>query len=172
MAFYLNNPVQSGVNAGLLDTTAPTASTSTTGWTVGTNAVNQYSRVSYNAEVATAGFTSTAQPSGAPVNLGQDTYRLSAVTTGQFSAGTWYSSLSVIAVTSGGIQQGRGRFRIWRSVNADGTAGTELTQGTMVGSQVTELNTSVAQSSSASTLIAASNLTNEFLFYQAAWETL
>lgn len=170
--FYLNNPVQGGSNAGLLDVTAPTASTSTTGWTVGATAVNQYSRVTYNSEIASAGFTSTAQPSGIPVNLGEDCYRLSGVTTGQFSAGTWYSSLSVLAVSSGGIQHGRGRFRVWRSANADGTSGTELTQGTMIGSQVTELNTSVAQSSSASTLIGASNLTNEFLFYQAAWETL
>lgn len=169
--YYLSNPVQGGANAGFLTTVAPTASTSTTGWTVGSTAINQYSRQTYNSEVATTGFTSTAQPSGSPVNLGEDCFR-SAATTGTFSAGTWYSSVSVLAVSSGGIQQGRGRFRLWRSTNADGTGATEITQGTMIGSQVTELSTTVAQTSSASTQISALTLTNEFLFHQIAWETL
>lgn len=170
--FFLNNPIQGGSNAGLLDIVAPTASTSTTGWTVGTTGSANYSRSTYNLEVPTTGFTATAQPSGAPVNLGEDCFRISGVTSGQFSADTWYSSLSVIAVSSGGVQDGRARFRLWRSVNADGTAATELTQGTMIGSQTTGLSTTVAQSSSASTLITASNLTNEFLFLQVAWEPL
>lgn len=171
VTYYLNNPVQGGSNAGLLTTTAPAASTSTTGWTVGTTAVNQYSRQTYNSEIATTGFTSTAQPSGTLVNLGEDCYR-STATTGTFSAGTWYSSISCIAVSSGGIQQARGRFRIWKSSNADGTSATELTQGTMIGSQITELSTTVAQTSSASTAMGAVTLTNEYLFYQIALETL
>lgn len=170
--FYLNNPIQGGSNAGLLDTTAPTASTSTTGWTVGTTGVNQYSRQTYNSEVGAGNFTSTAQPSGTLVNLGEDCFRISAATSGTFSAGTWYSSMSVLAVSSGGIQQGRGRFRLWASSNADGSSARELTQGIMVGSIVTELNTSVAQTSSASTQMSAVTLTNEFLFQQQAWETL
>jgi hypothetical protein len=80
--------------------------------------------------------------------------------------------MSVLAVSSGGIQQGRGRFRLWASSNADGSSARELTQGIMVGSIVTELNTSVAQTSSASTQMSAVTLTNEFLFQQQAWETL
>ncbi len=172
LTLFLNNPIQGGSNAGLLDMTAPTASTSTTGWTVGTTAPANYSRITYNLEQPTVNFTATAQPSGAPVNLGEDCFRLSAQTTGQFSADTWYSSLSAIAVTSGGAQSGRARFRLWRSANVDGTAATELTQGAMLGSKITQLSTTVAQSSSASTLIAVSNLTNEFLFLQIAWEPL
>jgi hypothetical protein len=171
LTLYLNNPVQGGSLAGLLDVTAPTASTSTTGWTVGTNSA-VYSRMTYNAEIPTGNFTATVQPSGVPVNSGEDCYRLSAVTTGQFSAGTWYSSISALAVSSGGIQDGRARFRLYRSANADLTSATLLTQGTMVGSLVTGLATNVAQSSSASTFIAASNLTNEFLIMQIAWEAL
>jgi hypothetical protein len=42
----------------------------------------------------------------------------------------------------------------------------------MIGTTVTNLSTTVAQSSSASTFMAASNLTSEFLFAQVAWETL
>jgi hypothetical protein len=171
LTLFLDNPVQGGSSAGLLTLTAPTASTSTTGWTVGTTVANRYSRMTYNTELTAANFTTTAQPSGAPVNSAQDCFR-SAITTGQFSAGTIYSSVTVMAVTSGGVQDGRARFRIWKSANADGTSPTELTQGTMIGSLVTNLSTTVAQSSSASTSIAVSNLTDEYLFLQVAWETL
>lgn len=131
-----------------------------------------YSRQTYNAEVGAANFTSTAQPSGEPIGSAQDTWRLSAATTGIFSAGTWYSAVSVIAVSAGGIQDGRARFRIWKSANADGSSAIELTQGTMIGSNVSGVNTSAAQSSSASSFLAASNFTNEYLFLQIAWEVL
>lgn len=175
LTLYCNNPEQSGSSAGLLTPTQPAASTSTTGWIQGTTAVGNYSRISFRAEKAAASFGAVAQPSGAPTGEtggAQDCWRISTVTTGDFSAGTWYSSLSVIAVTSGGFQDGRALFRIWRSANADGTVATEITAGTMVGSRVTDLSTTVAQSSSASTQIGAFSLSNEYLFQQVAWETL
>jgi hypothetical protein len=171
LTLFLDNPVQAGSSAGLLTLTAPTASTSTTGWTVGTTAATQYSRLTYNTEVGAANFTATAQPSGAPTSTAMDCYRISAVTTGDFSAGTWYSSVSAIAVTSGGIQDGRARFRIWRSANVDASSPTEITAGTMIGTSVTNLATTVAQSSSASTQIGAFSLSAEYLFLQVAWET-
>lgn len=115
-------------------------------------------------------YTTTAQPNSGPLGTAEDCFRISGLTTGQFSAGTWYSSISVIAVSSGGDQDGNARFRIWRSSSADGTGATELTSGTMVGTATTNLSTTVAQSSSASTQIAASNLTNEYLFLQVAWQ--
>ncbi|HEX9249324.1 MAG TPA: hypothetical protein VF856_07480, partial [Gemmatimonadaceae bacterium] len=62
LTLYCANPVAAGANAGTLQTTPPPASTSTTGWTVGTVASGNYSRQSYNNEVATAGFGTTAQP--------------------------------------------------------------------------------------------------------------
>lgn len=164
------NPKQSGSSALLLTLSTPAASTSTTGWGVADVNGATYSRMTTTIERPRLQFQTTAQPSGEPLNAAEDCFRLSAVTTGQFSAGTWYSSLSVIAVTSGGDQDGRLRCRVWRSVNADGTSATELTAGTMVGSNTTDLSTTVAQSSSASTQMAASNLTDEYLFWQVAWE--
>lgn len=170
LTLYASNPIQAGSNAGLLTPTAPAVSTSTTGWTVGTTVAARYSRQTYGQEKAAATFTSTAQPSGSPLGSAEDCWRISAATTGQFSAGTWYSSLTLIAVTAGGSQDGRARFRLWKSANADGTTATELTQGAMVGTTVTNLSTTVAQSSSASTQIAVSGLTSEYLFMQVAWE--
>lgn len=171
VTLYCADPIVSGGAAGTLQTTAPTASTSTTGWTVGGAGATTYSRQTYNAEVPAANFTATAQPSGSPVGSGQDCWRYGPLT-GTFSLGTWYSALSVIAVTSGGVQDGRARIRLWRSHNADGTVATEITasSGVMVGSLVTDLSTTVAQSSSASARIAAFTVSGEYLFMQVAWE--
>ena len=60
----------------------------------------------------------------------------------------------------------------WRSANADGTSATEVTAGTMIGTTVTNVTTTVAQSSSASTQVGAFSLANEYLFWQLAWETV
>lgn len=173
LTFFCNNPVQGGSLAGLLDTAAPTASTSTTGWTVGTTVAARQSRLSYNNKVAATNFTATAQPSGAPTNTAQDSYRISGATTGVFSAGTWYSSLSVMAVTSNS-STGAAIFRLWRSANPDGTVATEITASRMTGATtaVTPLSTTVAQSSSASTQIASFSLNNEFLFMECGWATV
>ena len=169
--WYLDNPEQSNSSAGLLTPTQPTASTSTTGWIVG-NLLDpaRYSRQSFRQERAAATFTATPEPSGTPLGKAQDCWRISAGTSGTFSAGTWYSSVSVIAVTSGGTHNGRALFRLWRSSNEDGTGATELTALAMLGSNVTGLSTTVAQSSSASVYISSFSLSGEYLFLQAAWE--
>lgn len=121
LTLYCADPIVSGGNAGTLQTTTPPASTSTTGWTVGTVASGNYSRQSYNNEVPVAGFSTTVQPATVLLNAGQDAWRYGPLT-GQFSLGTWYSSLSVIGVTSGGDQDGRVRLRLWRSRDASGSS--------------------------------------------------
>lgn len=178
LTLYCNNPLQSNSSAGLLDLTQPAASLSTTGWVVGKKAASNYTRMSYNQELISGNFNTTAQPDGPPSTAASfatggaanDCWRLSDATTGDFSTGTWYSSLSVIAVTAGGSQDGRARFRYWRSSSASGANATEITAGTMVGTTTTNLSTSVAQSSSASTRVVGFSLSNEYLFYQCAWE--
>lgn len=120
VTLYCANPISSGASAGTLQTTQPPASTSTTGWTVGTTASGNYSRQSYGNENAAANFTTTVQPDGIPERWAIDTWRYGPIS-GQFSLGTWYSALSVIGVTSGGDQDGRARFRIWRSHFASGS---------------------------------------------------
>jgi hypothetical protein len=166
---FLDNPVQSGSAAGRLNPTAPAASTSTTGWTVGATALGNYSRQTFGSERS---FTvnATPEPSGAPTASAPDSWRISAVTSGVFGPGVWHSSVSVLAVTAGGAQDGRIRTRLWRSANADGSSPTQITASVMTGTLVTNLSTTVAQSSAASQEIPAVTLTNEYLFLQAAWE--
>ena len=175
LTFFLNNPLQSGSSAGALDLVQPATSTSTTGWIVGTNAAGNFSNMTYGTKKARTTFTTTAQPSGAPVtlagHLAEDYFRSSVATTGDFSAGTWYSGASVIAVTAAGTDQDRIRVRLWRSANVDGTSATEITKGAMVGTTVTP-STTVAATSSASTHVGAFSLANEYLFYQCAVETV
>lgn len=125
LTLYCQNPIVSGASAGSLTSTVPAASTSTTGWTVGTTASGNYSRQTYNVEVPATGFTTTVQPSGNPIPDMQDTWRFGP-STGTFSLGTWYSSLSVIGVTSGGDQDGRIRARVWRSLLASGSTTSDV----------------------------------------------
>ena len=158
-------------SAGFLTTTQPGASTSDTGWTVGTTVAARYSRQTYASEVAVGNFTATVQPSGVPVNNAEDCWAMSVTTKGDFSAGTWYSSASVIAVTSGGDQGGRARFRMWRSSSTTGLNAVEITESPLVGTAITNLSTSVAQSSSASIAMPGVHLENELLLLQVAWET-
>ncbi len=172
LTFFLNNPIQSGSSAGLLDLTQPATSTSTTGWIVGKIASGTFSRQSYNQKLPTTAFAGITQPSGAPItlagHLAEDCWRTSNVTSGNFSAGTWYSSGSVIAVTIASSQAGALHFRAWHTPNVDGTAAVEFTKGGMVGTTVA-LSTTVAASSSASTQVASSTITNEYIFLSAAW---
>lgn len=174
---YCNNPQQSSASAGLLDPTAPPASTSTTGWTVGTTVATRYSAMTYNAEVPATGFTTTIQPSGGPITTNghkaEDCFRTSAVTSGVFSRGTWYSSLSLIAVTNASSQDGRARFRLWRSTDAAGANAVEITDPSrpMIGTTTGALSTSVAASSIASTWLPTVVLSGEYLFLQVGWET-
>lgn len=170
LTLYLDNPIVSGANAGTLTTTQPPSSTLTTGWTPGTTAVSNYARQIYNAEVAGT-FGATPEPSSGPVGSAEDCWRYGPIT-GSFSLGTWYSSLSVIAVTSGGAQDGRARFRLWKGTSASGSPADEITvaSGTLVGTTVTNLSTTVAQSSAASRQFSTFSMVNEYLFLQVAWE--
>jgi len=171
VTLYCADPVVSGANSGTLQTSTPAATTSGTGWTVGGATPTAYSRQTYNVEVPGANFTSTIQPAGSPLNSAEDCWRYGP-STGTFSGGTWYSSLSVIAVSSGGVQDGRARFRLWRASNADGSNATEIiiNGGVPVGSLVTDLSTTVAQSSSISFEVPGFELNSEYLFLQVAWE--
>lgn len=172
---YMNNPQQSNSSAGLLTLTQPGASTSTTGWNVGKTSISfPFSLMSYNVEKTSGQFNTAAKPATGPdvagAHFAQDCWRISAATTGVFSAGTWYSSTSVISVTAALSGAGRVNYRLWRSSSESGAAPTELTKGRMVGTTITALSTTVAQSSSASTQIASFSLTNEYLFMNMAWE--
>jgi hypothetical protein len=152
---------------------APADTTSGTGWEVGGVAVGQYSRLAAGTIRATGTFTGTAQPSSGPDNTLKDCWRTRYRVTVDIPAGTWTIPVPVIA--SGAAKEGatmRARVRLWQTVNANGSAATELTAGVVVGSTVTNLQSEAASISTASVALGAVAFTDKYLFVQVALETV
>lgn len=150
--------------------TAPSPTTTSTGWRVEGLAAGQFARMAYGVVRAASTFTGTAQPSGAPDNTLKDCWRSATPLSGTVAAGDWLPSLPLIAVVGDGANV-RVRFRLWRSTNADGSSATEITSGAIVGSTITAL-TGTQQVSAGSVALPAVTLAKEYLFVQIALETL
>lgn len=169
--FYIKNATAGGGGAhGSLQDggTPPSTATTATGWTSAKIASGNYSLMLYGTERASGTFGTTAQPASAPTT--NDCWRSENKLSGTFDSGTWNFTVSVIAVSAGGAQDGRIRIRAWRSPNADGSGAVEITAGAVQGSIVTNLATATAQHSTGSFSPGAITLDEEYLFLQAAWE--
>ncbi len=73
--------------------------------------------------------------------------------------------------TTGIIADGCIRMRVWKSANADGSAATELTTSTLVGTVVSVNNTTSDFNSSISWSPGVLFVSNEYLFFQVEWNT-
>lgn len=167
---------------------AITQATSSSGWTVAKTAAGNYRDLSQGAEVA--GFATTPISPDATAPTVDNSYGDTATYTppdllnstdsistlyewnGYFPAGTWTFSFPVIAVTGGGEQDGRIGLRVFkapRSGTAFGTT-TELTSARLVGSTVTNLTTTVAQTSTVTWSAPNFFLNKEFLICKIGWE--
>lgn len=152
-----------------LTLTDPGAESSTvTGWTVAKIAPTAYSEISPGTKQVSGSFTSTAVP---PAAFAGDLITDAALN-GTFAAGVWTAAMKVIAVVSGGDQDGNLRFRLWKTTLFNGSGvSTELTSGAIECGTVTNLTTAAAQASSGSTAsIGPFTLTNEFLVLALAWK--
>jgi len=170
---YFLDSAASGSNFGQLQIggSAPSAATTTTGWTVDTVAATNYALLDYGVERLSTTFSGTAEPAGNPDNTLGDCFRSTNVMTGDFATGVWTITVPVIAVTGASGQDGRVRVRLWKSANATGTTPTEITSGAVVGTAVTNLATGAEQTSVATTSsITGFSMTSEYLFVQIAWE--
>lgn len=168
--FYLLNALASGSNHMDLQDggTAPGTATTGTGWTVAKIAADRYARMDSQTERASGSFGTVAQPDGAPDNTLGDCFRTPQLN-GDFAAGNWDFQFPVMAVSSGGDQDGAIRFRLWKSANADGSGATEVTAATQQCSTVTNLTTSAEQISSLLFNPGAVSVANQYLFVQLAW---
>ena len=168
--FFLNSAAGDGWPILQMGGTPPADATIVTGWDVTGLAAGQYARMAYGVTRATGTFSGTVQPSGLPDNTLKDAWRTEATVNGSVAAGTWRPSLMLIAVAGDGADV-RLRFRLWRSVNADGSAATEVGGGAIVGHTITGL-TGTQQVSAGRVALGAVTLTNEYLFAQVALETV
>lgn len=167
--YYLTNSVDAQ-NWCALSESAQSAATTGSGWTVGTGAT-LHSELESGVERASSTFVGTTPPDGTlDATLG-DALRTPSPKTGSFVSGNWTVNVGVIAVSNGGAQDGRIRFRLLRSANADGSSATEITAGQIQCGLVTNLATSAEQVSGTTTFNpGAFSLNNEYLFIQVAWE--
>ena len=162
--------------------------TSVTGWTVGKINPTAYSDLSNGTEIASNTFSATALPNNTnpavnitltsvtpytPPNLlvSSDSITTAFQYNGVFPAGTWTFAFPVIAVSAGGVQDGRIGLRVFKASRSNDTFSgtTELTTATLVGSIVTNLTTTVVQTSTISWSAPAFRLNNEYLIIKIAW---
>ena len=163
--------------------------TSATGWTVGKIAAARYSDLANGTERATGTFTTTVLPNATapvvnitltnvppytPPNLlvTSDSITTAFEYTGVFPAGTWTFEFPVSAVSSGGTQDGRIGLRVFKAARSGDTFSgtTELTSARLVGTTVTNLTTTVVQTSTVTWSAPAFELNNEYLIIKIAWE--
>lgn len=168
---------------------AATAATSSSGWTAGKIALGNYSILNQGLEQATGTFSTTIVPTATaptvdnsyaataiytPPTLLNSTDSISTLYpyTAVFPAGTWTFNFPLIAVTSGGVQDGRVGVRVFRGLR-NGTAWASVTQvsaARLVGTTVTNLTTTTPQTSTITWSAPAFRLQNEFLILSVGWE--
>jgi hypothetical protein len=161
----------SGVDAQgwcALSESAQSAATTASGWTVGTGATN-HSELEAGVERAASTFTGTTPPDGTLDTTLKDALRTPDALTLNFAPGEWQFDFGLIAVTNGGAQDGRIRFRVIKA-DADGSNATEVTSGQQQASLVTDLGTGAEQVSSLAVELPRIELSNQYLFFQLAWE--
>lgn len=172
--FYIKDAAAAGSSHGSLQDggVAPGTATTGTGWIVGKTAATNYSLLVYNSERLASTFGATALPNAAPTTT--DCFRSENTITGSFSAAAWTWRTNVVAVTTGGSQDGRMRCRFWKSANADGSSAVEITASTSVASaSLTNVSTTPNTSwtsTNSFTPGAPVVFDNEYLFWQPAWQ--
>lgn len=167
----------------------PAQTTSVTGWTVAKLAANNYGELNNGLESTV--FSTTIVPNATAPTV-DNSYAATAIYTpptllnstdsictlyeynGYFPAGNWIFSFPVIAVTSGGDQDGAITMRVFKAARS-GTAfsgTTELTAALLQGTTVTNLTTTTAQTSTVTWAAPAFFLNNEFLICKIAWRII
>jgi len=157
----------------LVDGVDQTAATRADGWTVAKNASPLSAEFDVGTKQASGTFSSnstTPKPGSFLTGATANAFKTPAPLSGTFAATAWTLTFAVRATTASS-QAGRMRLRVFRSVNADGSAATEITSATQVGATSSALSTS-ADVTSAVTWTPASTFTlnNEYLFFVIAWE--
>lgn len=192
--WYLEQLNVGGTNPNRLwwDVDASTAgalATSSTGWTVAKTAAANYANL--NNGIETTGFTTTIVPNATapavdnnypstaiytPPTLLNSTDSISTLYeyNGYFPAGNWTFSFPLRAVTAGGTQDGAITMRVFKATR-NGTAWsnvTQLTSAMLQGTTVTNLATTVDQTSTVTWAAPAFYLNREFLITKIGWRII
>lgn len=170
--FYLKDALASGSNYLSLQDggVAPAQAMTSTGWRVGTIGTNRYNLMDSQTEVVVLTGDTSGKPASNPDNTIGDCFRSENTLYGIFEATAWTIAIQVIGETQAtGTQDGRLRYDIWKSSNADGSSPTKLTSAVLQSSAYTNLANSVYQTLSITwTPSDIIQFANEYLFIQVA----
>jgi hypothetical protein len=156
---------------GITDTMGTTGVSTLCGWT--TTATTSNGKYAMMRAMATVAATSATTSQLGAISVPTPGTGAAATTTGQafrsefpykgtVAAGTWTANM-VLKSTFATAMNVTVRVRIWRSVNENGSSGTELTSGAITASSSTLANT--AQTISPSVSLGSITLDNEYLFF-------
>ena len=161
---------QDGNFGALVDGTAQAAASRTDGWTVAKLAAAQMAEFDAATKQASGAFSSATKPASFLTGATANAFKTPAALTGDFANTSWVFTWAVRAGTASS-QAGRMRMRVFRSVNADGSAATEITGSTQVGTTSAALTTTADGTTTVTWSPGAIvTLANEFLFFVIAWE--
>ena len=165
---YLKDVAVNGF--GSLSETAPSSTTTGTGWVVAKTSSANFSKLLYGTERSGA-FSTTDALTTAAVPASGDSWRSENPISGTYANTNWVLTFAVRAVSAASSQAGRVKVRIWRGTNAAGTGATQITSAVLVGTTSAALSTSADVTSVVTfTPGATITLTNEYLFVQCEWE--
>jgi hypothetical protein len=158
-------------NYGALFEADQTAASRTDGWTSAKIASLLAADFDAATKQASGAFvTNTTRPSTLITSTLANAFKTPVALIGTFAATAWTFSFAVRA-TVVSAQAGRIRMRVFKSKNADGSASTELTSATQIGTTTAVLSTTADQISTVTWNPGATiRLDNEFLFFAIAWE--
>jgi hypothetical protein len=168
-----------------------TQATSSTGWTVGATAANNYASLNQGFEVARTTFAATVLPNATAPNV-DNNYPATAIYTpptllnstdsistlyeynGSFPAGNWVFTFPVIAVTAGTTHDGAITMRVFKGLRSGTTwaSVTELTTALLQGTTAADITTTVVKNSVVTWAAPAFRLNNEFLICKIAWRVI
>ncbi|AEJ01285.1 hypothetical protein Nit79A3_1453 [Nitrosomonas sp. Is79A3] len=175
--FYFKDAVPSGatLHRSLQDGgTAPTAATTSTGWTAGTNAAGQSCVQNGGSKVArTSGqWGSALQPSAAPSDAIGDCWRSENLINGKFANADWTLTFRILSAASAYTGRFKLGVRIWRSADPTGAGAVEITSGRITSAATTaDLSTSMVLSLPVTfTPGTEITLNNEYLFVSVGLE--
>ena len=165
LTFYLSN---TDLSAGILDTltkAAPSVLDEAQGWTVATKAAPNFS-IHYPDTTRAASTFVTTEPSV----FSAYGYRTTNAMTGRFDTGTWALAYKVKSGATYYAMTGTLRFRLWRSVNANGSGATQITAGWTASATISwtaqnQYKTGTITSAS----ITGFALAGEYLFLELEW---
>ena len=172
--YYCSTASFAGTTFGALTTTAPPQTNSTIGWISGRNNPPLYSELNWNAEVSRLSTQwqsppTQSIPSQNAGGSGDGNCFIMGPFNGEFVAGSWTITMSIISPGNVASHQGRLLYRMWTSPTGSGATATLISSSFISSSVGVVASTTVPAICTASFVLPQVNLHNEYVLVQTYW---